>query len=179
MKTTVLKFGLYGGIVMVALFLISYQFMDTLSFATQEVLGYLSMFVALTFVFFGIRSYRDNQNNHTITFGRAFGLGILIALVPAVLFGTFDALYVTFVYPEFFDDYLAASIAEMQKTLSGDELAAKIAEMQQMKEWAENPFFTFALMFITVLLLGLIISLISAIILKKAGPDGAVLDSGQ
>lgn len=142
--------------------------MGSISYSALEILGYLSMFVALSFIFFGIKSYRDKVNNRTISFGKAFGLGILIALIPAFLFGVFDALYVAFVNPEFFDQYMAATIAEMPATVTSEELAAKIAEMEQMKELGQNPLFNFALMFLTVMILGFIISLLSAIVLKKS-----------
>jgi hypothetical protein len=173
MLKTVLKFGLYGGITILLLFNISYLFLTNSSFAVQEVIGYLSMFIALVFVFFGIRSYRDKQNNQLITFGRALGLGLLITLVPSLMFGIFDAVYVTFIYPEFYDEYFAVTVEQLSKTFSGEELATKIAEAKQMMELAKNPLFTFTLMFLTVFILGFIISLISAIILRRSAPANA------
>src|SRR5688500_3501606 len=131
MLKTVLKFGLLSGVVIVVLFVLSYRFMKDTSFAVQEVLGYLSMFIALLFVFFGIKSFRDNENNRVITFGKAFGLGLLITLVPSFLFGLFDALYVTFIYPEFYDNYYTVTVEQLSKTLSGEQLEAKIAETKQ------------------------------------------------
>src|SRR5687768_15456054 len=108
MKKTVLKFGLYSGITILALFLVSYTFMKGASFEIQEVMGYTSMFAALLFVFFGIKSYRDKENGGYIGFGQALGLGLLITLIPALAFGIFDALYVAYVYPEFFTEYYTA-----------------------------------------------------------------------
>ena len=136
----------------------------------QEVLGYLSMFIALLFIFFGIRNYRDTVNNGSISFGRALGLGVLIALIPALCFGIFDAIYVAYLNPDFFDNYMAEYVAHLPKDLNAEQLSAKISEMEQMKEMASNPIFNFFLMFFTVLPLGFIVSLISATILRKSEP---------
>jgi hypothetical protein len=162
MKKTVLKFGLYSGITILVLFLCSYSFMTDLSFETQEVLGYTSMFAALVFVFFGIKSYRDKENGGYISFGRALGLGLLITLIPALAFGIFDAIYVTYVYPEFFSEYYTA----MQAKMSPEELVKMEADMESMKFFF-TPFGTFLLMFLTVFILGFIISLLSSMILRR------------
>lgn len=168
MKKTVLKFGLYGGLLIITLFLCSYSFMDSISYSMQEVFGYLSMFIALIFVFFGIKSYRDKENGGKISFGKALGLGILITLIPALAFGIFDAIYVTYIYPEFFDNYYAMSLEQLSNAYTGEELAAKIAEMDAMMVYAKNPLFTFGLMFFTVFILGFIVSLISSMILRRS-----------
>lgn len=167
MQKTVLKFGLLSAGLIVLAFSTSYSFMSDLSMQMQEILGYLSMFIALLFVFFGIRSYRDKEAGGYISFGRALGLGILISLIPATVFGIFDVIYIKYINPDFFEQYYQATISELGKTLSGEALQAKMAEMQQMKEMASGALFNFLLMFVTVLLLGFIISLISALALRR------------
>ena len=164
MKKTVLKFGLYSGVLIVALFITTYAFMDSLSLQTMEILGYLSMFVALLVVFPGIRSYRDNEKNGFIGFGRALGLGMLISLVPALMFGIFDAIYAHVINPGFYAEYMA----NMTKSMSPDQLAeyTKMMTDPSMQFWM-SPFGTFLLMFITVCAIGFIVSLISSMILRR------------
>lgn len=45
------------------------------------VIGYTTIVLSFLLVFLGIRSYRENVGNGRITFGRAFGVDILITLV--------------------------------------------------------------------------------------------------
>ena len=52
MKTTVIKFGIYGLILAIVIFLGALYFGRDLDYGTQEVLGYTSMVVSLMFVFF-------------------------------------------------------------------------------------------------------------------------------
>lgn len=168
MKKTVLKFGMYAGITIVLLFLLSYTLLSDLSFSYQEIIGYTSMIISLSFVFIGIKSYRDKELGGSISFGKALGLGMLISLVPALLFGLFDAVYVAFIYPEFFDEYYVYMEQEYRAEYSGAELAAKLDQMNSMKGVMDTPVATFILMFITVLLLGFVMSLISSFALRKA-----------
>lgn len=167
MKKITLKFGLYSAITIVVLFSINlFTPLAELDMGTQEILGYLAMFIALIFVFFGIKSYRDQHNNGFITFGKGFKLGFLITLIPATVFGIFDVIYIL-MNPGFFLDYREAYVADLEKKFSGAELAAQIKEMDEMMVLAANPAFNFFLMFATVLILGVIVSLISAFILRK------------
>ncbi len=61
MKKTIIRYGLYGGTVICVLFLLSLYLADGLDFGAQEVIGYASMVVALSFVYFGIRHFRDRE----------------------------------------------------------------------------------------------------------------------
>ncbi len=167
MKTTVLKYGSYSGIAILVLFTISFLFLTDLSFGMQEVFGYLSIFIALAFVFFGIKSYRDEQPEGKLSFGKAFGLGILIVLVPSIIFGAFNVFYVVYLNPEFYDQYYGQMITDLSTQYSGAELTVKITELEDMKDMASSNLFTFILMFLTVFLLGFIVSLISAMTLRK------------
>ena len=167
MKTTVLKYGSYSGIAILVLFTISFLFLTDLSFGMQEVFGYLSIFIALAFVFFGIKSYRDEQPEGKLSFGKAFGLGILIVLVPSIIFGAFNVFYVVYLNPEFYDQYYGQMITGLSTQYSGAELTVKITELEDMKDMASSNLFTFILMFLTVFLLGFIVSLISAMTLRK------------
>ncbi|NQY09993.1 MAG: DUF4199 domain-containing protein [Flavobacteriales bacterium] len=168
MKKTVLKFGGLSALLITLFISISLFLLTDLSFGMQEVVGYLSILIAVSFAFFGIKSHRDKELNGKISFGRALGLGMLISLIPAVAFGAFDVLYIVYFNPEFVDVYYAQEIANLKNELSGTELESKIAEMEDMKELASSPLFNFVLMTLTVLIMGFIVSLISAVTLKRS-----------
>ena len=75
MKKFILKYGLYSAALIIGLFSISFMTMDTIGMAAQEIFGYLSIFLALVFVFFGVKAYRDKERSGSIKFGRALGVG--------------------------------------------------------------------------------------------------------
>ncbi|MCX2718851.1 DUF4199 domain-containing protein [Lentiprolixibacter aurantiacus] len=151
MKTTVIKFGIYGLIFAIVIFLGALYFGQELSYSTQEVLGYTSMIVSLIFVFFGIKHFRDRENEGRVNFGKALIIGLLISLITAVGFGIADYIYTTAINPNFFEEY---EIAMRNQGYKGEipEFTSGLAAL---------------LMFATVTILGLIISIISALILQK------------
>ena len=173
MKSTVLKFGIISSVTILVLFFISFLFLENLSFTVQEIWGYLSIFIALSFVFFGVKSYRDSLPNKAISFWRALGTGLLIVLFPAIIFGIFNVIYITYLNPDFTEQYYAAMVADMSTQYSGSELSAKLAEMESMKELATSGLFNFFLMTFTVLILGIIVSLITAVTLRSSGTQSA------
>ena len=68
MKTTILRYSVYSAIMICALFLTSWYLLEHLPRTTQEILGYASMIVSLSFVFFGIKYYRERENEGKISF---------------------------------------------------------------------------------------------------------------
>ena len=72
MKSTVLKFGMYSSILLIILFGISFLFEDVMNFSTSEIFGYVTIVLALSFVYFGIRNYRDAINKGAVSFGKGF-----------------------------------------------------------------------------------------------------------
>lgn len=76
MKKTVLTFGVISGMVTSILMLSVLPFIDRIGFDKGAIVGYTAMLVSFLFIFPGIRSYRENIGNGTISFGRAFTVGI-------------------------------------------------------------------------------------------------------
>jgi putative flippase GtrA len=165
MNKTVIKFGLYGFITAAILFLLALVLGDGLSFATQEVIGYSSMVVSLVFVYFGIKNYRDYENNGHIRFGKALGIGMLITLFAALGFAIIDFIYTSYINPEFVDQFISYQLEVAEKSLSGEELIAKKTEIESYKDMSSTAMAL--LMFVTVILIGFIISLISSFVLNK------------
>lgn len=133
----------------------------------REIYGYLSILVALSFIFFGVRAYRNLECEGKITFFKGFGVGLLIALLPSILFGAYNVVYMLYIEPDFAEAYYQSAVAQMHIDYSGAELATQLAEMEANKELFMSPVFNFFLMAITVFLIGIVVSVISAIALRK------------
>jgi len=159
MKQTVLRYGLWSGLVICLLFLASFLIFHDTNFEAQEVFGYTSIILSLLFVFFGMRHYRDKVNNGVLSFGRGMKVGTLIVLIPSLIFGLFNILYVIVINPGFYKRYME----HMKETMPAAEYQVAAKEMEM---WA-NPMFSFAIMAVTVFMIGMIVTVISSLILRR------------
>jgi len=167
MKKTVLRYGLYGAAAICILMLLSWFLGKNLDFSTQEIIGYATMIISLSFVYFGIKHFRDKENNGTITLKSALLIGALISLLTALAFGVLDVIYVKYINPDFMTEYYNVTLAQMKETLPTDEFEVKRAEMEAQKELFSSAWMNFLIMSMTVFVIGFIISLISGLILQR------------
>lgn len=168
MKKTVLRFGLMSGLVIFVLFLLSYLiFGSSTDYDTREVFGYAAIIISLLFVFFGIRHYRDKENGGLLSFGKGMKVGVLITLMPAIVFGLFSVIYAEFINPDFTETYYSHYLAELQKTMTPEKFEVARKEFESQKAMFDNPVFNFLLMFVTVFVIGVIVTVISSLILKR------------
>ena len=169
MKRIVLTFGLISGGILAAMMLATMPFMDTIGFEHGMVVGYTSMVLAFLLVFFGIRSYRETVGDGQISFFRAFGVGLLIMTVAALCYVvTWEILYHTFL-PDFADKCVAYEIQKIQASgKSPQEIETKIASMKSMMAlYTSNIFFNIAFTFFEPLPIGVPMTLLSALILRR------------
>jgi hypothetical protein len=170
MKKIIITFGLIGGAIVSASMLATVPLWrnGTITPANGHLLGYSTMVIALSMVFVGIKNYRDNHLNGVITFGKAFKIGILISVIAAVCYAiTWEFTY-NFLMPDFMSEmskYYAEE--QLKKGATSEELAAATAQMDQMLSWYQNPILRFAMTMMEILPVGLIITLISAALLRK------------
>lgn len=167
MKKTILRFGAYGGITISVLFMISWFALDHLPMSIQEILGYASMIVSLSFVYFGIKHFRDKENEGKISFKKALAIGVLISLITALVFGLLDVLYTEVLNPEFMDKYYNEVSANLKASLPANELEIKLAQLESEREQFSNPVFSFTIMASTVFIIGFIITLLSSLVLQR------------
>lgn len=167
MKKTVIKFGLRALIAGAVLFFLALWLGQDMDHKVQEVIGYSTIVVSLSFVYFGIRHFRDKENEGKLSFGKALKIGLLISVFAGIGFGLIDYLYTSVINPNFMDEYLTNSLATMEAELSPEEFAVQGEALKvQMKEYGGSGFLSI-LMFSTVVIVGFIISLISGSILQR------------
>ncbi len=173
MKKIVLTFGLIAGVIMSVLMDGNVLIEDKIGSGHSLVLGYTILVASFLLVYFGIRSYRDNTLAGQISFGRAFACGILITLITTVCYvATWEVLYFNFI-PHFMDSYFAAQIHKVQTSgLDPATTAAQVAAIEHSQQLYQNPFVNMAYTFLEPFPIGLIITLISAAILRRKAPVG-------
>ena len=173
MKRTVLVFGLIAGAMLSLMMVATIPFIDQIGFDKAEILGYTTMIASFLMIYVGIRSYRDNVAGGSITFKRALALGLLITLISCACYvATWELLYFNVGAMRGFMDKYAAYMVERAKAsgASAEAIDAQMKQMASFKELYENPFFNIAMTFTEPFPVGLVISLISAAILRKKLP---------
>ena len=168
MKKTVLTFGLISGALSSLMMIATVPFADRIGFDKGEFIGYTIIVLSFLLVFFGIRSYRDNVSGGRITFAKAFAVGISITLISCVCYVvTWEVLYFHFL-PGFMDKYTAYTVQKLNA--SGASPAVVQAQVQQLKKYKEmydNPLVNAAITFVEPFPIGLVITLISAAVLRR------------
>jgi hypothetical protein len=168
MKRIVLIFGFISGALMALFMFATMPFIDKIGLDRGYIVGYTGMVLAFMLVFFGIRSYRENVGGGAITFGRAFVVGILIAVISSICYViAWQILFYGFM-PDFFDKFAAHEIAKARASgASPEKIQATIQEMEQVKQLGGKPLLHAAFTFLEPFPVGLIITVISAAILRK------------
>jgi hypothetical protein len=170
MKKIILVYGLIAGTILGIMFFITVPLHKngTITFDNGMWVGYTTMVVSLSLVFFGVKSYRDNHQTGVITFGQAFKVGALIALVACLMYClTWEIAYntVSSGYLEGYGEYQQEKLKSSGATEA--ELLKAAEEFKKLAEIYKNPFIRFAFTMMEILPVALIISLLSAALLRK------------
>lgn len=169
MKRNVLIFGLILGTILTVnmVYMVNLCYQNP-SFEGNDLLGYAAMVVVFSLTFFGIRNYRNKELNGTISLGRAFKTGALIAFVGSTIYVVVWLFYYYLFVPDFIDQYTLHVLHDATRNGATEtELAAKTEEMAQFAEMYKNPLFVVLITYSEVLPIGLVVAFISAIVLKR------------
>jgi Protein of unknown function (DUF4199) len=181
MKSIVLKYGAAAGLVTIGGIAIPLTLSgDSTHGFGSETFGYSVMALGFSLVFFGIKKYRDQELGGVIKFGTALAVGLGITLTASLIYVVVWELYLSLTDYAFMDAYTSSAIAGLKaQGLTGDELAAGIAGYEQMKESYGNPLFRLPMTFLEIFPMGLVISLISAGVLKNSKVLAAEESGGE
>lgn len=169
MKKIVLVCGLIGGLISVAWYIFSEQvFKLDMSMNERLFFGYASMVLAFSLIFVGVKNFRDNYNGGVISFGKAMKVALLITLVASTVYvGVWLVDYYFFI-PDFFGEYAASTLAGLRAShASQARIGKEMAELANYAKMYRNPFFNALMTYAEIVPVGVVISLIAALILKN------------
>ena len=106
-------YGLLSGTIIIAVILAGTTLAPTSPIFSSVWFGYLVMFVAMTFIFVGVRRYRDVEKGGVIRFLPALGMGLAIALVAVIAYVLIWEIYLAATHYAFIDKYFAGSDPEI------------------------------------------------------------------
>jgi branched-subunit amino acid ABC-type transport system permease component len=162
-----LKFGLIYAGVSIGISLLMFGLGLDKNDTVMKVINFASMAVAGTIIYFGIRERRDLEGNGYINFGKAFSTGFTITLIGDLFTAVYSYLYFTVLNPGMMTYIQMKQEEEMIKRGMSDSDVEAMAGT--MAKWSTPEIYT-GFAFLGILVVGLILSLILAAILKKENP---------
>ena len=160
-----LTYGILAGLVILCIFMPALILLDQHSM----VVGYLIMLAGLTLVFVGVKRFRDVERGGIVKFLPAFLLGLEISLVASIIYVVGWEIYLATTDYALIDGYIGEQLRAYQAAgMSAAELAGKTEEMASMRaQFRENPLFRLGMIFLEIFPVGLLVSLVSAALLRN------------
>ena len=166
MKKNIITYGVIAGIVVSVLMLCSISILT--DYNTSLVVGYASMLIAFSLVFVGIRNYRNKYNGGVISFGKSFKVGIMIVLIASTIYVIAWLIDYFYFVPDYLEKYSAKMLDKLKAGgASQIEIEKQTREMADFARMYKNPFFNAMMTYAEILPVGLIVTLISSLILKR------------
>lgn len=169
MKKNVMVFGLIAGLIVSVLMVLSMmRCYNDPNLEHSMLIGYASMLLAFSFIFVGIKNYRDKYNDGLITFGKAFKIGALISLIASTIYVVVWLVDYYLFMPDFMDKYVAQALREAKTNGASSLKLAKLSkELAFNQEMYKNPVMVVLFTYMEILPVGLLTSLVAALILRK------------
>ncbi len=170
MRKNILTFGIIAGLIVSIFMVVSIAICyssGNFGEGSMEA-GYASMIIAFSFIVVAIKNFRDKYNNGVISFGKAFQIGLFISLIASTFYVVTWLIYFYNFVPDFMDKYGDLMIKQAsQKGLSALELQKETEKIAKMREMYKNPLFVILFTYVEVLPVGLLVTVVASLILKK------------
>lgn len=170
MKKTILVFGLLAGAVVSGLMGLTMLLAkgNPSHFEWGMVVGYASMLLAFTLIFFALRSYRERHRAGRLTFGEGFRIGLGIAVIASLAYTlTWAVLYKT-AFPEYPREYTKYLIDKMRaEGKPAAEISAAQADLDRMFADYDTWPVLLGYTFLEIFPVGLVVALVCALVLKR------------
>lgn len=172
MNKVIWKYGLFAGVILAALMFLTIPFVDTIG-DMGIVLGYTTMLLGFMMIYFGIRAYRDGEGGGKVTFGRAFLIGLAITAIGSLCYvGAWEVMSAKYM-PDFADKYSARIVAKARADGKPEtEVAATQKKMDEFAKSYKNFWYRAPLTLLEPLPVGLILTLVAAVTLRR-GPSAS------
>ena len=168
MARIILVYGLISGLIIIA------GVIGTVAIGGDQPhgnvwLGYLIMLLGMAAVFMGVKQHRDHNRGGVIKFLPALGVGLGIALFASLAYVLVWEAYLAATDYAFMDQYIAATLeARRAEGMPADAYARLEAQMRQMAEAYQSPLFRLPMTFAEIFPVGLLVSIVSAVLLRNS-----------
>lgn len=172
MKKIILTYGIIGGVIVSAMMFL------TLGSGNHDWdnglwIGYTTMVIALSTIFFAVKTYRDKYLGGAIRFGKAFVLGLYITLIASTMYVASWMVISATSKEDFMEQYYEHEKARLESSgASAEQMATELKEIRDFQELYKNPVVKIGSAYMEILPVGLLVSLLCAAILKRRDPAG-------
>jgi hypothetical protein len=172
MKKNILVYGLTSGIVVSIAMLTSVNYIShcngNVDYNTSMLIGYAAMLIAFSLVYVGIRNYRNKFNGGVISFGKASKIGLFMVFIASTIYVVAWLIDYFFFIPDFGETLSAQMLNELKASGASQlEIDKETRKMADMVTMLKNPFFNAMMTYAEILPVGLVVTLVSSLILKR------------
>ena len=146
-----LVYGLISGTIIILTMITGFELAARDSFVRTHWYGYTLMLVVLTFIFVGVKRYRDIECGGVIRFGRAFLVGLGMAAFAGLAYALIFEIYLALTNYRLLDEMLATA---------GSDRA-------QFESILLNPLLRIPVVFLEIFPVGLLVALVSAALVRN------------
>jgi len=130
------------------------------------VIGYTAQLLALSMVFIGVKSYRDKEKGGVIKFFPALGVGLAISEVASIGWAAGWEVFIAGSHFDYTTMMMQMMTEEAQKQGASPDQAT--AQAQAFIEMYKNPLVRFPMTFVEMFPVGVLVSLVSAGLLRNS-----------
>lgn len=169
MLRLILLFGLAAGLIVIVPMSLNAWEIEPGSPMDSALVGYLTMLVGLSLIFVGVKRYRDKALGGVIKFLPAFLMGLGISAVAGVIYviGWETTLRLTdFAFVDSYTSAMVENARAQGKTAA--EIEKVVADMADFRRNYMNPAFRLPVTFVEMFPVGVLISLVTAALLRNS-----------
>ncbi len=168
MTRIILIFGTLAGLIVSTLMILGMTVLAGEDGMGSEAFGYLSMLLALAFIFVAIKRHRDIHLGGVIKFWPALLLGLGVAALAGLFYTLTWEVYFNLSGDNFIQAYIASQIEAQQAAGASEaDIAAFRDEMQGFADLYANWWFRLPMTFAEIFPVGVLVSLVSAALLRN------------
>ncbi|NVK88661.1 MAG: DUF4199 domain-containing protein [Gammaproteobacteria bacterium] len=163
MFTTTLKYGGLAIVILIGITGLSAILLEQgpANYTTGEIIGYSAMLCALAMITLAHNEWRRHES--AVKFWHFVIIGLGISTLAATAFGLYNLAYIHWFNPEFMEQYYQFYIESVRASAApAAEIEAVIAQLEAEKSMWMQPSMQFFGMFLTVFVMGLLVTLVSS-----------------
>ncbi len=164
-----IRYGLIGGLIYCIYALVGNMSGLTtggLGFVAQMVSSLLVLVIAVALIVFPVKHHRDKELGGYITIGRVIMIGFVVTAISMAISMAFNYIYMNFIDPGYIDSVLVSMEEMLESMVPEDQLEQALIDARARLEPASMA----QTGVITTLVIGIIVSAIVGLIMKKDPP---------